>query len=139
MDGKANQESAADCRLNKDGRVRVLRHHPPDAFRGNLPDRIKPRFPIWSAFRLGDGVHRAALPVGQLVYTSQHLNGSHAGEPWGLYDSVRSSLIAVTHIQQKRPPRRRSLPLIPVCRVTIVRVYVRFVYEKPTSCDEDAE
>jgi hypothetical protein len=35
-------------------------------------------FLIWTDRRPCDGVHRAARPVGQLVNTSQHVNGSES-------------------------------------------------------------
>src|SRR5713226_4166645 len=37
----------------------------------------KPGFPIWIDCRPHDDLHAAARPVGQLVNTSQHVNGSH--------------------------------------------------------------
>ncbi len=45
--------------------------------------------------RPSGGVHRAGGPVGQLVHASQHLNGSHSGEPEGLCDPLPPSVIQV--------------------------------------------
>src|SRR5437660_1756132 len=47
-------------------------------------DEHEPGFAIWTDCRPHDGVHGAARPVGQLVNTSQHVNGSHFGDPWEL-------------------------------------------------------
>ncbi len=41
-----------------------------------------------------DGVDRADRPVGQLIHTSQHLNGSHSCEAQGLCGPLPPSLIA---------------------------------------------
>jgi len=56
----------------------------PEAVRVVSQRAFQPGFPIWTDCRPHDGVHGAARPVGQLVNTSQHVNGSHFGDPWGL-------------------------------------------------------
>jgi hypothetical protein len=56
----------------------------------------QPGFPIWIDCRPRDRVHRAGRPVGQLVHVSQHLNGSHSGEPQGLCEPLPPSVIAAT-------------------------------------------
>ena len=72
---------------------------------------INPGFAIWTDGRPSGGVHRAGGPVGQLVHASQHLNGSHSGEPEGLCDPLPPSVIAAITPSQTPPPRR-LLPLL---------------------------
>ncbi len=56
----------------------------------------KPGFPIWTDRRPCDGVHRAARTVGQLVNTSQPVNGSHSGNPWGRCSPLPLSVVTPT-------------------------------------------
>jgi len=64
-----------------------------------------PGFPIWTDCGPHAGVHGAARPVGQLVNTSQHVNGSHFGDPSGLCPRRSRGWYAVT---SKRPAQPRS-------------------------------
>jgi hypothetical protein len=59
--------------------------------------------PIWTAFRPGDGVHRADWPVGQLVHPVHYVDGSHSREPWGIHDLVLSVLAHPTSPGQRHP------------------------------------
>ena len=55
----------------------------PEAVRVVSQRAFQPGFPIWTDCRPHDGVHGAARPVGQLVNTSQHVNGSDRDSRYG--------------------------------------------------------
>ena len=101
-------ETLGDCRrmekVQGDSALRAL-------------ERIESGFAIWTDGRPSGGVHRAGLRVGQLVHASQHLNGSHSGEPEGLCDPLPPSVIAAITPSQTPPPRR----LVPLILVGWVR------------------
>ena len=76
---------------------------------------FKPGFAIWTDCRSRDGVHRAAHPAGQLVNTSQHVNGSHSGDLWGVCAAASPGLVTLTVPFRDTPAGRHSLfiPLTP--------------------------